>query len=83
VKDNRATACGRGLSRAAVARELNLDIQTVWRFPNAACAEELLGKVERRSTKLDPFIDLVNQRWNAYIHQLQLFALLTHSVGAI
>ena len=54
----------RGLSRAAAARELNLDIQTVRRFANASCAEELLGKAEHRSTKLDPFIDLVNQRWN-------------------
>jgi transposase len=54
----------RGLSRAAVSRELNLDIQTVRRFANAACAEELLGKAEHRATRLDPFIDLVNQRWN-------------------
>jgi transposase len=54
----------RGLSRAAAARELNLDIQTVRRFANATCAEELLGKAGHRSTKLDPFIDLVNQRWN-------------------
>jgi DNA-binding NarL/FixJ family response regulator len=54
----------RGLSRAATARELNLDIQTVRRFANATCEEELLGKAEHRSTKLDPFIDLVNQRWN-------------------
>jgi hypothetical protein len=53
-----------GLSRAAVSRELNLDIQTVRRFANAACAEELLGKAEHRATRLDPSIDLVNQRWN-------------------
>jgi transposase len=54
----------RGLSRAAVSRELNLDIQTVRRFANAASAEELLGKAEHRLTKLDPYLDLVNQRWN-------------------
>jgi transposase len=54
----------RGLSRAAAARELNLDIQTVRRFADATCAEELLGKAEHRTTKLDPFVDLVNQRWN-------------------
>jgi transposase len=54
----------RGLSRAAVSRELNLDIQTVRRFANATCAEELLGKAEHRATKLDPYVDLVNQRWN-------------------
>jgi transposase len=54
----------RGLSRSAVSRELNLDIQTVRRFANATCAEELLGKAEHRPTRLDPYIDLVNQRWN-------------------
>jgi hypothetical protein len=54
---------GRG-PRAAVSRELNLDTQTVRRFANAACAEELLGKAEHRATRLDPYIDLVNQRWN-------------------
>jgi len=54
---------GRG-PRAAVSRELNLDTQTVRRFANAACAEELLGKAEHRATSLDPYIDLVNQRWN-------------------
>jgi transposase len=54
----------RGLSRSAASQELNLDIQTVRRFANALCAEELLGKAENRSTRLDPFIDLVNQRWN-------------------
>jgi transposase len=54
----------RGLSRAAVARELNLDIQTVRRFANATSVQELLGKAEHRLTKLDPYLDLVNQRWN-------------------
>jgi len=54
----------RGLSRSATARELNLDIQTVRRFANASCAGELLGKAENRPTKLDLYIDLVNQRWN-------------------
>jgi transposase len=39
----------RGLSRATGARELNLDIQTVRRFANATCVEELLGKAEHRS----------------------------------
>jgi len=54
----------RGLSRSAVSRDLNPGIQTVRRFANATCAEELLGKAEHRPTKLDPYIDLVNQRWN-------------------
>ena len=58
-------AClGRGLSRNATARELNLDIQTVRRFANATHVEQLLGKVEHRPTALDPYVDLVNQRWN-------------------
>jgi hypothetical protein len=54
----------RGLSRAATAQELNLDIQTVRRFADATCAEELPGKAEHRLTRLDLYTDLVNQRWN-------------------
>lgn len=54
----------RGLSRSAVSRELNLDIQSVRRFANATCVEKLLGKAEHRPTTLDPYLDLVNQRWN-------------------
>src|SRR5206468_3904501 len=57
-------ALNRGLSRSAVSRELNLDIQTVRRFANAMSAGELLGKAENRTTSLDPWTDLVNQRWN-------------------
>lgn len=57
-------ALDRGLSRSGVSRELNLDIQTVRRFANAATAEELLGKAENRTTCLDPWTDVVNQRWN-------------------
>jgi hypothetical protein len=54
----------RGLSRAAVSPEPNHDIQTARRFANATCAEELLGRAEHRATRLDPSIDLANQRWN-------------------
>jgi transposase len=54
----------RGHSRNAVARELNLHILTVRRFADAAGVEQLLAKAEQRPTKLDPYIDLVNQRWN-------------------
>lgn len=53
-----------GLSRAAVSRQLNLNVQTVRRFAAATSVEELLGKAEHRVTRLGPFIDLVNQRWN-------------------
>jgi transposase len=53
-----------GLSRNAVAKELNLTIHTVRRFANAANPEELLGKAEHRPARLDPYLDLVNQRWN-------------------
>ncbi|HEX3305199.1 MAG TPA: ISL3 family transposase, partial [Streptosporangiaceae bacterium] len=71
----------RGLSRAAVSRELNLDIQTVRRFANASCAEELLAKAEHRSTKLDPFIDLVNQRWNEGVTNAGAIAAELRALG--
>jgi transposase len=71
----------RGLSRAAVSRELNLDIQTVRRFANAACAEELLGKAEHRATKLDPFIDLVNQRWNEGVTSAEAITAELRALG--
>jgi transposase len=57
-------ALARGLSRSAASRELNLDIQTVRRFANATTAEELLGNAENRTTCLDPWTGVVNQRWN-------------------
>jgi transposase len=71
----------RGLSRAATARELNLDIQTVRRFANATCAEGLLGKAEHRSTKLDPFIDLVNQRWNEGVTNAEVTTAELRALG--
>ena len=71
----------RGLSRAATARELNLDIQTVRRFANAACAEELLGKAEHRATKLDPYIDLVNQRWNEGVTNAEAITAELRTLG--
>ena len=57
-------ALARGLSRSAVSRELDPGIQTVRRFANAASVEELPGKAENRTTRLDPWIDAVSQRWN-------------------
>ena len=71
----------RGLSRAAVSQELNLDIQTVRRFANATCAEELLGKAEHRATRLDPFIDLVNQRWNEGVTSAEAITAELRALG--
>jgi hypothetical protein len=71
----------RGLSRSAVSRELNLDIQTVRRFANATCAEELLGKAGHRLTKLDPFIDLVNQRWNEGVTSAETITAELRALG--
>ena len=78
----RCRSClARGLSRAAVSRELNLDIQTVRRFANATCAEELLGKAEHRATKLDPYIDLVNQRWNEGVTSAEAITAELRALG--
>jgi transposase len=61
--------------------ELNLDIQTVRRFANAACAEELLGKAEHRSTRLDPCIDLVNRRWNEGVTSAETITAELRALG--
>jgi len=71
----------RGLSRSAVSRELNLDIQTVRRFANAKCAEELLGKAEHRATRLAPYIDLVNQRWNEGVTSAEAITAELRALG--
>lgn len=71
----------RGLSRTAAARELNLDIQTVRRFANAGSAEELLSRAEHRVTRLDPFIDLVNQRWNEGVTSATAIAAELRGLG--
>lgn len=71
----------RGMSRSAVSRELNLDIQTVRRFANAASVEELLGKAEHRATKLDPYMDLVNQRWNEGVTSAETITAELRALG--
>jgi transposase len=65
------------LSRSAVARELNLERRTV----RATCVEELLGKAEHRSTRLDPYIDLVNQRWNQGVTNAQIITAELRTLG--
>jgi len=71
----------RGLSRSAISRELNLDRQTVRRFANATSVEELLGRAEHRPTKLDPYIDLVNQRWNEGVTNAQTITCELRTLG--
>lgn len=71
----------RGPSRSAVSRELNLDIQTVRRFANATCVEELPGKAEHRLTKLGPYIDLVNQRWNEGVTSAEAITVELRTLG--
>jgi transposase len=54
-----------GLSLSAISRELNLDRQTVRRFANAACVEQLLVAAENRPSVLDGFSDVVGRLWNS------------------
>ena len=57
-----------GMSRSAISRELNLDIQTVRRFANATGIDELLVACQNRSTNLDGYIDQVNELWNTGLY---------------
>ena len=54
-----------GMSRAAIGRELNLDLQTVRRFADAATLAELLVRCENRVTKLDGYREQVHGLWNS------------------
>ena len=61
-----------GMSRSAISRELNLDIQTVRRFANATGLDELLVNCQNRATNLDGFIGQVNELWNAGLNGAQI-----------
>jgi transposase len=54
----------RGLSRTAIAHHLRLDRQTVRRFANATCVDELLVHISRRGSIIDAFQPYLHQRWN-------------------
>jgi hypothetical protein len=83
-------AVGRGAATTDVREEDNAQLRRDWRlrppwasrrFANATCAEELLGKAEQRLTRLDPYIDLVNQRWKEPAHaRCDLLVALTGGV---
>lgn len=67
-----------GMSRSAISRELNLDIQTVRRFANAAGIDELLVACQNHSTNLDGYIDHVNELWNTGLYDgAQITAMIT------
>ncbi|NUR59230.1 MAG: ISL3 family transposase [Catenulispora sp.] len=57
-----------GMSRSAISRELNLDIQTIRRFANATDIDELLVACQNPSTNLDGYIDQVNELWNTGLY---------------
>jgi transposase len=78
----KSPAChGLHIARSDYVRKTGLDIQTVRRFANAASVEELLGKAEHRSTNLDPFLDLVNQRWNEGVTNAETIAAELRALG--
>ncbi|MBR7833262.1 ISL3 family transposase [Actinospica durhamensis] len=61
-----------GMSRSAIGRELNLDIQTVRRFANATSLEELLVNCHNRTTTLDDYVQQVNELFNAGLDGAQI-----------
>jgi hypothetical protein len=77
----KSTSIWRGLSRNQVARQLNLHIQTVRRFANAASPQELSARAQYRPTKLDPYIDLVNQRWNEGVDTARAIHAALRAIG--
>jgi transposase len=55
----------KGLSLAAIGRELGVSTRTVHRFMRAASVEEKLVPAATRSTKIDRFRPYLNERWNS------------------
>lgn len=68
------TRLAAGLSRSAISRELNLDLQTVRRFADATTLEELLVNCQNRATILDDYLAQVGELFNAGLSATQITA---------
>ncbi|MGX7826091.1 ISL3 family transposase [Actinokineospora sp. 24-640] len=69
---------GKGWSKAAVGRQLDLHPATVRKFANAASIDELIAKTEQRAHVVDAHIEYLHQRWNdGHRNATQLFREIT------
>jgi transposase len=55
---------GRGLSKAAISRELGLHPATVRKLAQARSVEELTAKTEQRAHLVDNHVEYLHRRWN-------------------
>jgi transposase len=55
---------GQGLSKAAIARELDLHPATVRKFAGATTVDSLIAKNQQRSSILDGYHEHLHRRWN-------------------
>jgi transposase len=55
---------GKGLSKAAISRELGLHPATVRKLAQAHSVEELTAKTEQRAHLVDGYVEYLHRRWN-------------------
>jgi transposase len=55
---------GRGLSKAAVGRQLGLHPATVRKLAHARTVDELIAKTEQRAHLVDDYLEHLHRRWN-------------------
>lgn len=55
---------GQGMSKAAIARELDLHPATVRKFANSPTVDSLIAKNQQRSSILDDYYEYLHRRWN-------------------
>jgi transposase len=55
---------GKGLSKAAIGRQLGLHPATVRKLAQAATVEDLTAKTEQRAHLVDDYVEYLHRRWN-------------------
>ncbi|MFI8880626.1 ISL3 family transposase [Streptomyces sp. NPDC055243] len=59
---------GTGRSLSSMSRELGLDRKTVGKYAHARTWQEVVRRLPRRTTALDPYLDYLQQRWDEGEH---------------
>ncbi|MEV7676887.1 ISL3 family transposase [Streptomyces sp. NPDC088752] len=61
-----------GRSHSSIARELGLDRRTVGKYARARTWQEVMRRLPRKPSTLDPYLDYLQQRWNEGQHSAKI-----------